>query len=179
MQSAERQGEPWMRGTHLELDTVRRAVVHALELAEEDTTRWAASLGDDAMFMRPYRLPSVAFHLTHIARSLDRLLTYAEGEALNEGQLRLLTNEGDGRPAEEVMREFVAGMAAAKQRVITFDPNSYGEPRGIGRKQLPTTVAGLLIHCAEHTQRHSGQMVTTAKLVGAKRAEQQVNQPTR
>jgi len=30
---------------------------------------------------------------------------------------------------------------------------------------LPTTIAGLLIHCADHTQRHVGQMITTVKVV--------------
>ena len=49
-----------------------------------------------------------------------------------------------------------------------FAPESYEEFRGIGRRQLPTTVGGLLIHCAEHTSRHVGQAVTTAKLVTAR-----------
>jgi len=35
----------------------------------------------------------------------------------------------------------------------------------VGRAMLPSTVGGLLIHCAEHTQRHVGQAVTTAKVV--------------
>jgi hypothetical protein len=30
---------------------------------------------------------------------------------------------------------------------------------------LPTSVGGLLVHCADHTQRHVGQAVTTAKVV--------------
>ena len=157
--------EPWMRGTHGELDPLRRAVVHALELAEEDAERWCATLGDSSMFATPHGLPPVAFHLRHIARSLDRLLTYAENRGLNEAQLAALGTEKEPAPAAAVVEEFREGLAAAKRRVGGVDPASYGEARGIGRKQLPTTVAGLLIHCAEHTQRHAGQMVTTAKLV--------------
>ena len=38
------------------------------------------------------------------------------------------------------------------------------EPRGVGRKMLPTTVIGLLTHIAEHTQRHVGQAISAAKL---------------
>jgi uncharacterized damage-inducible protein DinB len=38
-------------------------------------------------------------------------------------------------------------------------------PRVVGKKRLPTTVGGLLVHVAEHTQRHVGQAITTAKLV--------------
>ena len=36
---------------------------------------------------RPFGLPSVGFQMRHIARSLDRLLTYAEGRQLNDAQL--------------------------------------------------------------------------------------------
>jgi hypothetical protein len=157
--------EPWMRGTHGELDPVRRAVVHALELAEEDVARWCDELGDEAMFARPGGVPPVAFHLRHMARSLDRLLTYAEQEVLSESQLKALRTEMDAGAAAEVLAEFRAGLRVAKERVKAIDPKSFGEARGIGRKRLPTTVVGLLIHCAEHTQRHVGQAVTTAKLV--------------
>ena len=161
------QPEPWMRGTHRELDPVRRAVVHALELAEADVARWCGALGDEALFARPAGLPPVAFHLRHSARSLDRLLTYAEGRGLDAGQLELLGSEMAAGAAAEVLREFRDGVTTAKARVQRFDPASYAEARGIGRKQLPTTVAGLLIHCAEHTSRHVGQAVTTAKILAA------------
>jgi hypothetical protein len=156
--------EPWMRGTHLELDPVRRAVVHALELAEEDVARWCAGLSDVEMFARPCGMAPVAFHLRHTARSLDRLMTYAEGGALDERQLAALRTEMEAGSAVEVMEEFRVGLVRAKERVAAIAPESFGEARGIGRKQLPTTVVGLLIHCAEHTQRHVGQAVTTAKL---------------
>ncbi len=159
--------EPWMRGTHLELDPLRRAVMHALESAEEDAERWCAGLSKDAMQARLDPLPSVSFHLLHIARSLDRLLTYAEARPLNAEQLAKLESEMALGTVAEVMREFRKGLATARARVGAIDPGSYAEARGIGREQLPTTVAGLLIHCAEHTQRHAGQMVTTAKFVQA------------
>jgi uncharacterized damage-inducible protein DinB len=183
--------EPWMRGTHGELDPVRRAVVHALELAEEDVARWCEGLSEAEMFARPGGVAPVAFHLRHMARSLDRLLTYAErgylerseergdeargdrevraGEAavLSEEQLAGLRTEMDEGPAAEVLEEFREGLRRAKERVRAFLPEQFGEARGIGRKRLPTTVAGLLIHCAEHTQRHVGQAVTTAKIAAS------------
>jgi hypothetical protein len=160
--------EPWMRGTLTEVEPVRRAVVHALELAEEDVAWWCEGLGDEAMFARPFELPHVAFHLRHIVRSLDRLLTYAEARQLDEGQLAALRTEMDGGTADEVMGEFRVGLKRAMGRVMAIDPRTFGEARGVGRKMLPTTVAGLLIHCAEHTQRHVGQMVTTVKVVKAR-----------
>ncbi len=160
--------EPWMRGTHSELDPLLRAVVHALELAGEDVNRWCGGLDDAAFFLRPGELAPVAFHLRHIVRSLDRLLTYAEAGSLDEGQLAALRMELADGTAEDVRREFAVGLRAATERVMRFDPKQFGEVRGIGRKQLPTTVAGLLIHCAEHTSRHVGQAVTTAQIVLAR-----------
>ncbi len=157
--------EPWMRGTLADVDPVRRAVLHALQLAGEDVERWAAALGDEAMFARPFGLPSVAFHLRHMVRSLDRLLTYAEGRMLDEAQLAALATEMDAGTAAEALAEFRAGLPRAMERVRAVDPATFAEIRGVGRRRLPTTVAGLLFHCAEHTQRHVGQMVTTVKVV--------------
>jgi hypothetical protein len=157
--------EPWLRGTLTEVEPVRRAVLHALELANEDASRWAGDLSDAEIFARPAGLPSVAFQLRHIARSLDRLMTYAEGRQLDERQLAELNTESDGGEAGEVLAEFRAGLQRAMARVLAIDAGSFAEVRGVGRKGLPTTVVGLLIHCAEHTQRHCGQMVTTVKVV--------------
>jgi DinB superfamily len=156
--------EPWMRGTHEDLDPVRRAVVHALELAEEDVAKWCGELTDAMMFARPGGLAPVAFHLRHIARSLDRLLTYAEDRWLDDDQLAALRTEMDAGTAAEVLTEFGEGIITAKLRVRDIAPKRFDEPRAIGRKRLPTNVAGLLIHCAEHTARHVGQAVTTVKV---------------
>ena len=157
--------EPWMRRTHGELDVLRRAVIHALELAEEDVAKWCGGLGDEAMAARPAGIAPIAFHLRHIVRSLDRLLTYAEGRSLDETQLTALRTEMNAGAAIDVLNEFRKGIREAKVRVRAFAPGAYGQVRGVGRKQLPSTVGGLLIHCAEHTSRHVGQAVTTAKIV--------------
>ncbi len=162
--------EPWMRGTHTELDPLRRAVVHALELTREDVERHTADAGG-LLFEELYGLPPVAFHLRHIVRSLDRLLTYADGQALSEEQMASLAAEREPGDAEAVLEEFRHGMERAIERVRRFEPARYGEPRGIGRKQLPTTVAGLLIHCAEHSQRHAGQVVTTCRMLRGLKGE--------
>ena len=158
--------EPWLRGTLTEVDAVRRQVLHALELAGEDVDRWCAGLSDAEMGARPFGLPPVAFHLRHIARSLDRLLTYAEGRQLSGDQMDMLRGELDSAAiAEVVLAEVRAGLGDAAERVRMISPTSYEEARGVGRAMLPSTVGGLLVHCAEHTQRHVGQAVTTAKVV--------------
>ena len=161
--------EPWLRGTRTDLDAVRRGVIHALELAAEDITLWCKGLGDEELESRPLRLASVGFHLRHIARSLDRLLTYAEGQQLSERQLKALKKEMDSQGREALFMEFAEGIEVAVTRVLAISPESYELVREVGRKKLPTTVGGLLVHCADHTQRHVGQAVTTAKVVVAMR----------
>jgi len=161
----EREAEPWLRGTHGDLPPMVRAVVHALELAREDGQRWCGELSDEQMHARPAEIASVAFQLRHVVRSLDRLLTYAEGRSLSAEQLAALKTEMDAVGTREtVLAEFRAGIDAAIERVRGFAGTSPEEARGVGRKALPTTVGGLLVHCAEHTQRHVGQLVTTAKV---------------
>lgn len=158
--------EPWLRGTLTEVDAVRRQVLHALELADEDVVHWCGGLTDAEVNARPYDVAPVAFHLRHIARSLDRLLTYVSGGQLDDRQMSALKSELDGdASAPAVMAEFRDGIEDAVRRVRRISPESYEEARGVGRKMLPTTVGGLMVHCADHTQRHVGQVVTTAKVV--------------
>lgn len=160
--------EPWLRGTLTEVDAVRRGVLHALELAREDVERWSAELSDAELEEQPLGLPSVGRQMRHIVRSLDRLLTYAEGRQLSAEQMTALKTEIDANASREALfAEFEKGIASAMERVRAFRPESYGESRGVGRKMLRTTVGGLLVHCADHTQRHVGQLVTTAKVLGS------------
>jgi hypothetical protein len=158
--------EPWLRGTLTEIEPVKRAVLHALELAGEDVAKWGEGLGDGEMFARPCGLAPAAFQLRHIARSLDRILTYAEGRALGEAQLAALQLEMSMEgTAAEVRREFEEGLRRSMERVRLIAAEDFAVERGVGRKALPTTVGGLLVHCADHTQRHVGQFVTTVKVV--------------
>jgi uncharacterized damage-inducible protein DinB len=162
--------EPWLRGTHGELTAVVRAAIHAIELADEDTSRWWALLREDELNAQPLSLSPIAFHMRHIARSLDRLLTYAEGKALEESQLTELGDELAARANKsELMAEFSKAIRDAKERVLAFGQSNLEEKRFVGRKQLPTSIGGLLVHIADHTQRHTGQLVTTAKLIIAMR----------
>ena len=166
------QPEPWLRGTHRELDVVVRQFVHSMEQTEEDVVRWCSGLSDEEMNARPLDLPPIAFHLRHIARSLDRLLSYAEGTQLDVAQMAALRSEMDAATTtDEVLRELRRGLAEARLRASAFGPQQYNEERGVGRKMLPTTIGSLLVHCAEHTQRHLGQAITTAKVLHAMRQE--------
>ncbi len=162
------QPEPWLRGTLQDVPPVQRAVNHALELAQEDLERWCGSLSDEQLNARPGGIAPVAFHLRHIARSLDRLLTYAEGRQLSPDQIALLKSELDpGATRNQLFAELAEALTTSARRVRSFSPAQMEEARAVGKKQLPTTVAGLLVHVADHTQRHVGQAITTAKIVSS------------
>ena len=163
--------EPWLRGTYADVPAVGRAVLHALDLALEDLTKWTAGLRDGEIHAQPLGLTSVAFHLRHIARSTDRLLSYAEGKQLSDEQMAALRSEKQG---DETLAMLLADVessfvdAAERVRVLaTADLNTF---RGVGRKQLPTSIGGALVHVADHTQRHAGQVVTTAKVLRSLRS---------
>ena len=163
------QPEPWLRNTRTDIDPVRRAVIHALDLAAEDATHYTIDLTRDQLFARPVDLPPIAFHLRHIARSLDRLLTYAEGRQLNADQLAALKAELDPDTTADPRLELRAALNRSVDRIRVLPPDNFADLRSVGRRHLPTTVGSLLVHCADHTQRHVGQIVTTAKLLLATR----------
>jgi uncharacterized damage-inducible protein DinB len=162
--------EPWLRGTLTDVSPVQRAVLHALELAKEDLHRWCGDLTDDELNMRPADIAPVAFHIRHIARSTDRLLTYAEADSLSPEQISAMKAEmGPGATREQVFAELDESMENSTARVKSFSEEHLAEKRSAGREQMPTTVAGLLVHVADHTQRHVGQAITTAKIVKGSR----------
>jgi uncharacterized damage-inducible protein DinB len=162
--------EPWLRGTHGDVPAVGRAVLHALELGLDDLTKWTAGLTDTEVHTQPYGLPTVAFHLRHIARSVDRILSYAEGNQLSAEQLAALKGEQLGKETlAELLAEVESSFSNAAERVRVLAAEDFDTFRGVGRKQLPTSIGGALIHVADHTQRHVGQVVTTAKLLTALR----------
>jgi len=158
--------EPWLRGTHADVPAGGRAVLHALELALDDMTKCTAGLADAEVHAQPLGLTSVAFHLRHIARSVDRILSYAEGNQLTAEQLAVLKAEQAGdEPLAGLLAAVEASFSNAAERVRVLATANFDSFRTVGRKQLPTSIGGALIHVAEHTQRHVGQVVTTAKVL--------------
>jgi uncharacterized damage-inducible protein DinB len=165
------QPEPWLRGTLTDVPAVARAVLHALELAREDLRRWCNGLSAEELNERPGNIAPVAFQLRHIARSLDRLLTYAEGNELEFGQLEALRCEMEsGGSREELLGELEAGLTRSEERVSRLGSGDLEAARFVGKKRLATTLGGLMVHIADHTQRHVGQAITTAKIVMSQRA---------
>jgi hypothetical protein len=163
--------EPWLRGTLSNLPVVQRALLHSLDMAEEDTAKWCGGLDDRELHARPFQLPSAAFQLRHIARSLDRFCCYAEGTPLSPEQFTALAGEmAESGSRDAIFSELQDSIEKTRQRLDTIIRQPLDLVVSIGRQGLPTTLAGLLIHAAEHTQRHVGQAITTAKVIVALRA---------
>jgi uncharacterized damage-inducible protein DinB len=144
-------------------------VAHALVQARRDLGEVTANLTVEELWDRPGGAASIGFHLHHVAGVLDRLCTYARGEELGTEQMRTLRREGQrGEPpadAAALLREARAAIDASLDQVRATDFSSLLEPRLVGRKRLPSTVLGLLYHAAEHATRHTGQIVTTARIL--------------
>jgi uncharacterized damage-inducible protein DinB len=157
--------EPWLRGTLTDLPAVHRAVIHALELAREDLDKWCGDLSDDELNARISGLAPVAFHLKHIGGSMDRLLSYAEGSQLTPEQIAALQSELDSDTAAKVFAELRAAFERSAQRIPALAGANLEDTRFVGSKKLPTSLGGLIVHVADHTQRHVGQAITTAKIV--------------
>lgn len=160
--------EVWLRGPLPGTPPLLQPVAHALMQANEEVTALLEGFPDALLWERPGGVASVGFHLHHLTGVLDRLLTYARGEPLSEHQQAALAQEGRG---SESVRELVAAFATQVETTLRalreIDEGVLLEPRGVGRAQLPSTVLGLLIHAAEHTQRHVGQLLVTVRVLQA------------
>lgn len=160
--------EAWLNGKLEGFAPIVMPAAHALRQAMTDLENTAKDLTDEELTARPNNVSSVAFHLRHIAGSVDRLLTYADGKELNEAQfdfLKLETDQTSNLTAEELIEKAIEKISRALEILKTTAPETLFEERLVGRQKLSTTVFGLLFHIAEHTARHVGQIITTAKIV--------------
>jgi hypothetical protein len=157
--------EPWLRGEHGGLHPAIAHVFHTFQQCREELALWTTGL-EDRVWEAPGPLAPLGFHIRHLGGSVDRLATYLGGGQLSDAQLSALRAESiPGAALPELLREMEAHFARAENVLRAVAPSSLLEARGVGRKALPTTVGGLIVHLAEHTQRHLGQAVLTAKLL--------------
>lgn len=146
--------EPWLAGKHADLDPLRRLLACSLDHALADLHRWTPASPNAA----------IAFHLRHLAGSVDRLWTYALGSPLTPAQLAFLAAEDQG-PGERA--PLLAAVSAVFARVQTelrlLEDLDYRDPRPVGRQRIEVPLGLLLGHIAEHTQRHTGQLISLSK----------------
>jgi uncharacterized damage-inducible protein DinB len=161
----------WLQGPVDGVPALLQPVAHAILEARDDARLLVAWLPASLLWKQPPGIASVAFHIVHAAGSLDRLFTYARGEMLSASQLAALAaektvdgNVGDGAAIVEL---FSATVDRAVEQLRRTPESSLTEHRDVGRGKLPSTVIGLLAHAGDHTYRHVGQAITTARLLAA------------
>lgn len=168
--------EVWQRGPLPDVPALLQPVAHALLQAREELEELLPEISKSILWQRPAGVASPAFHLKHLSGVLDRVFTYARGEALSPGQLQQLKDEDipyqELLTADELVKRFNQQVELAINQLKITDEQILTSFRGIGRKQLPTTVIGLLVHAAEHTMRHLGQLRVTIKILAEKSVQQ-------
>ena len=160
--------EAWLRGPIGGVPPILQPVAHALTQAREEIDTIIIDFPQSKMWEQPAGAASVAFHLQHIAGVLDRLFSYSQGLPISNTQLKYLSEEGlqEASLTKEILLENLANKVNESiEHLKTVDLNSVTEVRTVGRNKLPSTVIGLLFHAAEHTMRHTGQLLVTAKIL--------------
>lgn len=161
--------EVWLRGPSAEYPALLQPVAHALLQAREEVDELFVEFDDSRLWMGVSGMASAGFHLQHLAGVADRLFTYARGEALNAAQLKALDGEKEapfeGCGSNELVRRFDIRVDECLEQLKSTDEKSLTEYRAVGRAKMPSTVMGLLVHCAEHTMRHVGQLLVTVRVM--------------
>ncbi len=160
--------EVWLRGQNDPyLAAELQPAADALLQAGEELDALLKDFPDPLLWERPAGVASVGFHLKHIAGVLDRLLSYAEGQMLAPEQLDYLKNEAtdQGHTTRYLLEKLQVGIQQTIRRYRQLDPSSLTASRKVGRAGLPATVIGLCFHAAEHTMRHTGQLLVTVKVL--------------
>ena len=167
--------EAWLRGPVAGVPDLLQPIAHALIQTREESRRLLEDFPAELLWTRPVGLASVGFHLQHITGVVDRLFTYARGESLSREQQETLAREGREPETAVSVSALLDALDAQVDRALdhlrAMPPKMLWEPRAVGRKQLPSTVMGLLFHAAEHAQRHVGQLLVTARVVGSLKLE--------
>lgn len=158
--------EHWLRGPVPQVPPLLQPVAHALLQASDEVAQMMANFPDHLLWEKPAGLASAGFHLQHLVGVLDRLFTYAKGQQLSPQQLAFLKQEGTGNYSVAfLVDQFKMQVEEKLQLLATFKEDELTEPRGVGRAQIPSTVIGLLVHAAEHTMRHVGQLLVTTRIL--------------
>ncbi len=161
--------EAWLRGPVAGVPDVLQPIAHALLQAREEARGLLENFPPEHLWDRPAGLASVGFHVQHITGVIDRLFTYARGEALSGAQREILAREGQKPESPVGVGDLLNALDAQVERALNqlseLPPATIFEARVVGRKQLASTVLGLLFHAAEHVQRHVGQLLVTARVL--------------
>lgn len=160
--------EAWMRGPIDGLHPVTSHLLRAAEQIREDARTAIGSLTPAEIWSTPQGMTSAGFHAKHLAGSAYRLLTYLSGGQLTPEQLSAIPKEGEGsETAAELLSSISVALSRYEEAVRALRPEDFGAIREIGRKRYRATAISVAIHIVEHSQRHIGGMIASAKLARA------------
>lgn len=166
--SRKEQHEVWLRGPVPGVPEHLQPAAHALLQVCEDLPRHTENFPDNLLWSKPAGRASTGFHLQHLTGVLDRMLAYAKERPLSAAQFEYLKEEGLPN-AKLTTKQLVDAFEEKVEEALTYFktlPKSIlTEKRTVGRKELPSTVIGLLFHAAEHAQRHFGQLLVTISVI--------------
>lgn len=161
--------EYWLSGPVAGVAPLLQPVAHALLQARREVQAIVAGFPDQLLWEKPAGMASVGFHLQHLRGVLDRLLTYALGQALTADQLGQLKQEGQAVAGAETVAQLITAfdrqVEKALEQLKQTPEAILTETRLVGRAGIPSTTIGLLVHAAEHTMRHTGQLMVTARIL--------------
>lgn len=161
--------EVWLRGPLPDMPALLQPVAHALLQAREEVENFMQEFPDELLWERPAGVASVGYHLQHLTGILERLFAYAQGEQLSEQQLAYLYAEGkpkgEDKQSDTLVQNFSQQVDKALEQLQQTDEQTLTESRRVGRAQVESTVMGLLFHAAEHSMRHVGQLLVTARIL--------------
>jgi uncharacterized damage-inducible protein DinB len=159
--------EYWLRGPLPGIPPLLQPVAHALLQARDEVTTILQNFDEALLWQKPAGVASVGFHLQHLSGVLDRLFAYARGQSLLPDQLQQLKAEGKEAPeitVQQLVQAFQQQVEKALDQLRHTDETTLLEARKVGRAGLPSTALGLLVHAAEHTMRHTGQLLVTVRV---------------
>jgi len=162
--------EFWLRGPVAGIPPLLQPVAHALLQAREEVNTLMEGFPEELLWERPAGLASPGFHLQHLSGVLDRLFTYADGKMLSQEQLAELAAEGRPHPGAEAVQQGLERFNQQVDKALQQIGRTSGlltEVRLVGRDRISSTVIGLLFHAAEHTMRHTGQLLVTIRILRA------------
>lgn len=163
--------EFWQCGPIENVPALLQPVAHALLEVGAEVSLIMQGFPENLLWEKPAGVASPAFHLQHINGVIDRLFTYARKELLSNEQMHALSLEGDEEKSSSSMQQMISKLderiSFAIEELKTIDPGTLTDARGVGRKQIPTTLIGLYFHAAEHSMRHVGQLLVTVKILKA------------
>jgi uncharacterized damage-inducible protein DinB len=162
-----KQPEVWLRGPLNGIPALLQPVAHALLQAREEVNEMMDGFPENMLWQKVAGMASPGFHLQHLTGVLDRLFTYASGVSLDNDQLTYLASEGKNEEIDlnQLMSAFNIQVDKAINQLSQTDEQTLTQKRGVGRAQIHSTLIGLLVHAAEHTMRHTGQLLVTVRVL--------------